>query len=125
MKYPKHNDLICPNFIFGSHDDFSIILDLYVGYDNDFNLVILCEQTNYERPDSICALCAIVEKEEAYKLSRKLNVSMNDLPREISNAMSHYEKINCPEPSDVRDCFREITECIVEEGCKFKMIKTP
>ena len=65
------------------------------------------------------------KKEEAYKLSRKLNVSINDLPREISNAMSHYEKINCPEPSDVRDCFREITECIVEEGCKFKMIKTP
>lgn len=122
--FPKHQDLICCSYIFNSHEDFSVVEDLYAGFDNDFNLIILCEHTDYDAPDYNCAICAIVKKEEAYRLAKRLKVSLCELPMEISNSMSEWNEIACPMPRDVRDCFKEITECLLEEGCRFKIERT-
>ncbi len=122
--FPKHQDLICCSYIFNSYDYFSVVEDLYAGFDNDFNLIILCEHTDYDAPDYNCAICAIVKKEEAYRLAKRLKVSLCELPMEISNSMSEWNEIACPMPRDVRDCFKEITECLLEEGCRFKIERT-
>lgn len=123
--FPKHQDLICRSYIFNSHEDFSVVEDLYAGFDNDLNLIILCEYTDYDNPDYNCATCAVVNKEEAFRLAKRLKVSLCELPAEISDSMSEWNEIVCPIPKDVRDCFKEITECLIDEGCHFRIKRKP
>lgn len=118
---PSWGDLICLHSVFYSHEDYSVVEDIYAGFDSEFNLVIVCEHTDYEDPAYNCATYAIVDKGDAYKLSKRLKVSLRDLPKEIRDCMSDWSEIRCPDPSDVRACFKEITECIIGEGCHFRI----
>ncbi len=116
-----HKDLICLSYVFNSHEDFSVIEELYAGFDNEFNLIILCEHTDYDEQSYNCATYAIVSKEEAYHLAQKLKVPLQSLPSEISKEMSEWGNIVCPTPRDVRDCFKELTECLIDEGCHLRI----
>jgi len=117
--FPMHENLICLAYVFHSHDDFTVIEDLYAGFDNNFNLIILCEHTDIDEPDFNCATCAILKKDEAFRLAKRLKVSLQELPMEISDAMSDWRQIACPMPNDVIDCLKGITECLIDEGCHF------
>lgn len=123
--FPKHRDLICCSYIFNSHEDFSVVEDLYAGFDKDFNLIILCEYTDYDDSQYNCATCAVVNKEDAYRLAKRFKVKLCDLPLEICDSMAEWNEIVCPMPKDVRDCFKEITECLIDEGCHFRIKRKP
>lgn len=121
--FPTHKDLIYCSYVFNSHEDFSVVEDLYAGFDHDFNLIILCEYTDYDNPRYNCATCALLTAREAMRLAKRLKVTLTNLPVEIANAMSEWDEIVCPLPSHVRDCFKEITECLLDEGCHFRIIR--
>lgn len=116
---PTSDDLIRCVCVFNSHEDFSVYEAIYVGYDDDFNLVIMCEHTDYDEPDYDCATYAIMSKHETARLAKRLKVTLLNLPLDIANSMSEWDEIVCPLPSDVHNCFKEITECLIDEGCHF------
>lgn len=83
----------------------------------------MCEYTDYNQPEYDCATYAILTLDEAMKLAQRLKAPLMNLPVEIAEAMSDWAEIACPLPSDVRDCFKEITECLVDEGCHFRIFR--
>lgn len=38
--------------------------------------------------------------------------------------MEDWDAIINPTFTDVRNCFKEITECLIDEGCRFKIERT-
>lgn len=120
-KLPVSDDLIRCISIFNSHEDFSVYEAIHAGYDNKLNLIIICEHTDYDESGYDCATYAILNKHEATRLAKRLKVTLSSLPLEIAYAMSEWDEIVCPMPSDVRNCFKEITECLLDEGCHFRI----
>lgn len=120
-KLPTSDDLIRCICVFNSHEDFSVHEAIYVGYDDNLNLIIMCEYTDSDEPDYDCATYAILNKHEATRLAKRLKVTLLNLPLEIADSMSEWDEIVCPLPSDVRSCFKEITECLIDEGCHFRI----
>lgn len=88
---------------------------------NGVNLIIMCEHTDREKQDYDCATYAILDKHEAIRLAGRLKTTLLDLPLEIAESMSEWRDMACPLYADVRDCFKEITECLIAEGCHFKI----
>ncbi len=123
--YPTFNDLICCRPVFNSHEDFSVFEEIYAGFDHDFNLMIVCAHTDSDDPDYDCATYALIDKDEALRLAKRLSVTLRELPTEISRSMEEWEELRCPTPSDVRDCFKDITECLIEEGCQLRICRAP
>lgn len=122
-KLPSSDDLIRCVCVFNSHEDFSVYEAIYIGYDEYLNLIIMCEHTDYEDTSSDCATLTILNKHEAWSLARRLKSSLPNLPLEIAGYMAEWNEIVCPMPSDVRNCFKEITDCLLEEGCHFRIIR--
>ncbi len=120
-KLPTSDDLIRCVCVFNSHEDFSVYEAIYVGYDDNLNLVIICEHIDYDEPDYDCATYAILSKYEATRLAKRFKATLLNLPLEIANSMSEWDEIVCPVPRDVRNCFKEITECLIDEGCHFRI----
>lgn len=114
---------MCLTTVFCSHDDFSALEELWAGFDNRFNLIIMCEHTDYDDPAYNCATYAILSKAEAFRLAKRLKVGLKELPREICEAMDDWNDIACPFPSDVKDCFKEVTEALLDEGCHFRILR--
>ncbi len=120
-KLSTSDDLIGCVCIFNSHEDFSVYEAIYAGYDDNLNLIIMCEHTDSDESDYDCATCAVLNKSEAKKLAKRFKVTLLNLPFEIADSMSEWDELVCPLPSDVRNCFKEITECLIDEGCHFRI----
>lgn len=120
----KHDDLFLLQYIFSSDDDFNPVEDIYVGYDESFNLILLLEHTDHDFPLFNCHTYALIKKEDAFSLARKLSIPMTELPTVISNAPddSYYEIIN-PTLNEVRDCFKDIIDCFTDEKCRFQIVR--
>lgn len=104
-----------------SDDDCPIVEDLFVGYDKAFNLIIMVAHTDYCEPQYNCTTCAIINKDEAAKLAKRLQISMKQLPGFIRDSMDEYRDIVNATFSQVRDCFKEIIECLIDEKCRFRI----
>ncbi len=84
---PISDDLIRCVCVFNSHEDFSVFEVIYVGYDTNLNLVIMCEHTDYDEPDYNCATYAILSKHEAARLAKRLKVTLLNHPMNIAKSM--------------------------------------
>lgn len=123
--YLRSEDLICCCDVFGSHEDFSVAVNIYAGFDVDFNLVIMCGSSDTDNSGGYNSTYAVVDKDEALRLARHLGISLRELPAEIGRSMEEWCEISAPTPTDVRNCFKDITECLVDEGCHFTILTTP
>lgn len=121
----KHTDLHYASHVFNSDDDSSPVEDITVGFDANRNLIVLLEYTDYDNPSYNSEVHAIVEASEASMLAKQLNVAVTRLPEFISQSMDDYDDIINPTLSDVLDCFKDITDCLIDEGCHFKIVRTP
>lgn len=120
----KSQDLNCAYCVLSSDEDYHVVEDLTVGYDDDLNLIILLEHDNYQEPDQVSSTYAIVTKDCAYNLARSLNVGMSALPEQIGESMCHYRKIINPSTGDVKDCFREILAGLDREKIRYRIISS-
>lgn len=117
----KTDDLFLCCCIMSSDDDQLVTADIYAGFDSDFNLVIMLVYDDFDHPHRNTTTCAIVRKDEAYRLSRRLRVPMTKLPDVIYDSMDHYGNIVNATPSQVRACFKEITDSLVADRCHFRI----
>lgn len=51
-------------------------------------------------------------------------IKYNDLLRFITRHMDDWGEIINASPRQVRECFKEITEFLLDEGCRFKIERT-
>lgn len=107
--------------IMSSDEDQPGVEDLYVGFDASKSLVVTIEHIDYEEPRYNHSVAAIVSKEEAFKLSKRLKVPMSQLPDVISEAMDEYSRIVNADFTEVRECFKDILDCFVSEKCHYKI----
>ena len=115
-------DLFCSAYVYNSDDDLPFVADLTVGYHRtSLDLVILLSYTDYEEPEYNCATWAAVKREAASKLARRLKVSMQELPLFIYKSMEEWREVINPSIHDVKGCFKEILDCLVEEGCRYTL----
>jgi len=110
--------------IMSSDEDQPIVQDLGVGFDADKNLLVIIDNVDYEDPHYNCSTAAVVSRPEALRLARRLKVQLHQLPFFIGDCMAEWETVPNPTFSQVQDCFKEITECLLDEGCKFRIRRT-
>jgi hypothetical protein len=123
--YPSSDDLICLSWIYRSHDDYVEFDDsIYLGFDKNQNLVIVCEYKDYVHDGCDCATYVQLDRAEALRLAGIMELHLKDLPQGISDFMSDWW---CDSPDaksgTMRDCFQEIVERLTEEGCYFKTFR--
>lgn len=58
-----------------SDEDQLVVEDLYVGFDAYMRLVVTIEHVDYEKPEYSCSVSAIVNKEDAFKLSKTKSIN--------------------------------------------------
>lgn len=112
-----------PYFIMCSDEDQPKVMDLYAGYNSRKQLVIACDFSDYDDEGHNCATAAIVDKEDAEALAKRLDVSFEELPKLISDNMEEWREIINPDCDQVVNCFTEITEMLVEDGCRYKIVR--
>lgn len=124
--------LIHEQYIMSSDEDQPVVYDLITGYDDNFNLLVKLEQKHYDsfysgydddprfkREDSV--VCAIISKDDAFYLAKRLGATMAELPTIIGESVRDYEKIVNPERSDVEDCFHELLANFDAEKCRYRI----
>lgn len=104
-----------------SDDDQPVVNELSVGFDFRSNLLVVDEQTDYDDERHNNVTVAVVDRVDAQQLARRLDVPIEDLPRFIAESMSEWSKIVNATWRQVQDCFDEITECFLDEGCQFRI----
>lgn len=120
----KLDDLFLTENIFNSDDDSEVVDDIYAGYDEAFNLVILMEYTNYDESEFNCCAYAVVGKEEAFKLAKEFCVPMTSLTEVIKGAVKPYRRLVNPTLSQTRNCFSDILKFLTDNGCKLTLHRT-
>lgn len=84
--------------IMSSDEDHSIVIDLYVGFNISNQLVICVDLNDYNESEYNCSTAAVINYE--------------------------WNEIINPTLTQVTDYFKEITECLLDEGCQFKIKRT-
>lgn len=107
-----------------SDDDQPIIMEIIVGFNRTGQLVVCVDFYDYDEPEYNCSTAAIVNLEDSQKMARHHRVKHHKLPEFIGDCMEEWGDIINPTFTQVRDCFKEITECLLDEGCRFKIIRT-
>lgn len=111
--------LILSQWIMSTDDDQPIVDDLVVGYDDKLNLVVRLISTDYEEKDGRSSVSAIVSKDEAYKLAKRLSLKMTELPARIAECFEDYGEIVNSSFRDASRCFAEIVDAFVDEKCRY------
>lgn len=111
------------NNIMSSDEDQLIVEDLYVGFDDSMRLVVTIEHFDYEEREYSCSVSAVVEKEDAFNLSKRLKVPMMHLLDVISDSMEEYAEIVNADFRDVQDCFKEVTDFFINEKCPYRIVR--
>lgn len=110
--------------IMNSDDDQPIIMEIIAGFNLSGQLVICVDLYDYEEPEYNCSTAVVVNLEDSRKMARHHRVKHNQLPKFIGECMEEWGEIINPTFTQVRDCFKEITECLLNEGCRFKIKRT-
>lgn len=110
--------------IMNSDDDQPIIMEIIAGFNLSGQLVICVDLYDYEEPEYNCSTAAVVNIEDSRKMAKHHRMKHNQLPKFISECMEEWGDIINPTFTQVRDCFKEITECLLDEGCRIKIKRT-
>lgn len=110
--------------ILSSDEDQPIVMDLYAGFDASGRLVVCVDSSDYDEPEYDCSTAAVVNLDDSRAMARRHRIRHSRLPAFIAECMEEWGEIINPTLSQVRDCFKEITECLLDEGCRFKILRT-
>ena len=111
-------------YIMNSDDDQPIVMDIIIGFNIWDQLVVCMDLTDYDEPEYNCSTAAVVNLEDSQKMARRHRVKHHELPKFIGECMEEWGEIINPTFTQVRDCFKEITDCLLDEGCRFKIERT-
>lgn len=107
-----------------SDEDQPIVMDITVGFNCMGQLVVSVDLHDYKAPEYNCSTAAVVNLEDSRKMAGRHHVKHAQLPTFIGECMEEWGEIVNPTFNQVKDCFKEITECLLYEGCRFKIDRT-
>lgn len=110
--------------IISSDEDQPIVMDLYVGFTQSDQLMVCVDLHDYDEPEYNCSTAAIVNPADSRTMARRHRVKHSQLPAFIAECMEGWGEIINPNFNQVIDCFKEITECLLDEGCRFRIRRT-
>lgn len=99
-------------------------MDIIIGFNVSNRLVICVDLHDYDAPKYNCSTAAVVNIEDSYAMAKRHHIKHSGLPKFIGECMDDWSKIINPTFTQVKDCFKEITECLLDEGCRFKIERT-
>lgn len=124
MSKIKSDSLCYSVWVMGSDDDQPIVQEIHAGFDSRENLIITLDNIDYEDPRYDCSTWVVVDKDEARALAARLKVKYRRLPLFIAESMEEWDEIVNATFSQVKACFKEITECLLDDGCRFRIERT-
>lgn len=110
--------------IITSDEDQPIIMEIQIGFNSSKALTVSLDYFDYDEPEYNCSTAAVVNITDANEMARRHNIKYSDIPRFIAESMAEWDKVINPDFSQVRECFKEITECLLDEGCRFAIERT-
>lgn len=126
MNMGKHfsDDLYECRHVMSSDEDLPIVMDIYVGFSQWDELTVSVELSDYEEPWRNCSTAAVVNVDDAHRMAARHGIDYERLPQFIAECMADWRKLINPRFGKVKDCFKEITECLLDEGCRFRIERT-
>ncbi len=113
--------LTLEELILETDGDMPIVASVITGFDDNGCLVIKYECVDYEHHSKTQSRCAVIEKQDAYTLAKKLKVSLTELPAYISSEYSIPASCQAV-PSKAFDLFKEILDFIISYRINYKII---
>lgn len=110
--------------VMSSDEDGDVIMDLYAGYSKRHELMVCADYHFYSHPEYNCSTALTVDTQDAFRMAKRHDVEYSNLALFISDCMAEWREIINASPNQVRDCFKEITECLLDERCKFRITRT-
>ena len=111
-------------YVMTSDEDQPVIMDICVGFNIKDELVVCVDFHDYDDPARRCSTAAVVHYDDSRAMARRHHLDHDDLPLFISQCMERWARIVNASLSQVVACFKEITECLLDEGCRFTIIRT-
>ncbi|MDE5912564.1 MAG: hypothetical protein K2G94_05805 [Muribaculaceae bacterium] len=111
-------------YIINSDDDQPVVQDLAAGFDMNDNLVIAIDNIDYEDRHNNCSTAIIVSRHDAQRIARRHRIKYHCLPQFIGECMAEWKEIINPTFNHVQTCFKEISECLLDEGCRMRIRRT-
>ncbi len=110
--------------IMSSNEDQPIVMDIYVGFNISGQLAVCVDLHDYDEPEYNCSTVAVVNLDDSHGMACYHRVKHSHLPIFIAECMEEWGEVINPNFNKVIDCFKEITECLLDEGCRFKIVRT-
>lgn len=110
--------------IMNSDFDQSVVMELYAGLDSKHQLIICVDYHDHVYPIYNCSTAVIVNPEDSRKMARHHRVRHCDLPGFITDCMTEWSEIINAPVHKVRQCFEEIIDCLIDEGCRLIIKRT-
>lgn len=108
-----------------SDEDQPIVMEIHVGFNPSEALTVSVDYIDYDEPEYNCSTAAVVNETDAHEMARHHKVKYSELPHFIAECMApKWDIIINPDSHQVRECFKEITECLLDEGCRFTIERT-
>lgn len=104
-----------------SDEDRTAVEDLIVYINTRKELVVRLDHTDYENARRNRSTLAVVPDDDTSRLAERLDVTLSELPDCIGECMDRWTHIVNPGFRHVRNCFKEITECLLDEACRFRI----
>lgn len=121
---PISSAVIAPCLIMCSDEDLPVVQYLTAGLTTKGGLVIAIDQDDSTDERYNCSTWVEMDYPETRRLARRLGVTLVKLPACISDCMAEWREIRDPWRDDVQACFKEVTECLLAEGCHFRIRRT-
>lgn len=100
--------------------DLPIVATVTIGFDDNGYLILEHEIMDYEVPSESRTKYAVIEKQEAYALAKKVNVPMTQLPAYVLKKYG-VQPFCQVVPSEARVLFKEILDFFVFHGVKYQL----
>ncbi len=107
-----------------SDDDQPIVMSIVAGFNSRDELTVTVDFHDYEVSGNCCSTAAVVNSDDARAMARRHKVAFYYLPLFIAECMEGWHSIVNSDFNQVRDCFKEITECLLDEGCRLRIVRT-
>lgn len=100
--------------------DLPVVATVIIGFDDNGRLVLKHESIDYEAPSESFAQYAVIEKQAAYTMARKLNVALTQLPAFVCRKFS-VQPFCRAVPSEARALFKEILDFYIYNGIRYQL----
>lgn len=111
-------------YIMYSDLDQPMVMEVMVGFNTRSELMAVIIYDDSEEPWYNCSTAAVVNFEDAMKMAEHHKIPYWKLPDFIGECMEGWGELVNADFKQTKACFKEIVDCLIEEGCRLKIIRT-